>query len=164
MSIVADYADILHEVLPFDTYEEGVELMREYFTNFTHTMLNNTMHWVRCNPEEAGYNIGYVKRGTPGVGETGRFFAINKDDPSFKFSDDQRDHFDNGIATTVTSTDTTVGNLIGMLEAGQVHEVRRVYREAYEDLQYALQGMIRATKRAQRIINEKRANGGGGST
>jgi hypothetical protein len=51
--------------------------------------------------------------------------------------------------------DTRIRFQIEMLEAGQVHEVRRVYREAYEDYAYALQGMIRAIKRAQRIIKEK---------
>jgi hypothetical protein len=170
MTILSDYADVLYDALPCDTYEQMCAEMQNTFTFFTTEMVNNTLHFIRTHqddddPLNPGFNVIYVKRGRPGIDETGRFYASNKNDPSFKLDDDQRDHFDSGIAMAIMSSDTTIRNAISMLEAGQVHEVKRVYREAYEDLVFALQGMVRATKRAKRMINEKRAaNGGGGST
>jgi hypothetical protein len=166
MSILATYADVMYDLLPARDYQEILTGMQRTFTNFTKEMVNNTIAWVRRNPDEAGYNIGYIKAGTPGWDEGLRLFAINKNDPSFKFDDDQREHFDNGLLMTVLGIDTRIRLQVEMLEAGQVHEVKRVYREAYEDYAYALQGMVRAIKRAQRIIREKQAanGGGGGST
>jgi hypothetical protein len=160
MSIMSEYADFLYDALPCRTYEDILVEMKKTFPAFTLTMVNNTIHWIRAHqdendPDYPGFNIAYIKVGMPGWDEGLRIFAINKNDPSFKFDDDQRDHFDNGLLMTALSVDTRIRFQIEMLEAGQIHEVRRVYREAYEDYAYALQGMIRAIKRAQRIIKEK---------
>jgi hypothetical protein len=161
MSIMSDYADVLYDTLPCRTYEDILVEMKKTFSNFTLTMVNNTIHWIRAHqdetdPEYPGFNIAYIKAGTPGWDEGFRLFAINKNDPTFKFDDDQRDHFDNGLLMTALSVDTRIRFQIEMLEAGQVHEAKRVYREAYEDYQYGLQSMIRGIRRAQRIIKEKR--------
>jgi hypothetical protein len=161
MSINETYAEMLYEILPCDTYDDICAGMKDYFSNFTHEMVNNLLHFIRTHqddddPQNPGYNVIYVKRGTPGVGETGRFYAVNKNDPSFKLSDEQRDHFDNSIAMAIMSSDTTVKNAVEMLAAGQVHEVKQVYREAYEDLAYALGSFTRSMTRAKRIIERKR--------
>jgi hypothetical protein len=162
MSIMSDYADVLYDTLPCDTYEQIRDEMRKTFTGFSLEMVNNTLHFIRTHqddgdPDNPGFNVIYVKRGPLGDGETGRYYAINKNDPSFKLSDDQRDHFDSGIAMAVMSADTTLRNAIEMLIAGQVHEVKRIYREAYEDLQYELNSFVRKTKRAKEILERKRS-------
>jgi hypothetical protein len=164
MSIMSTYAEVLYEVLPRDTGPDICTGMQETFTNFTNDMVTNLLHFVRTHqddddPLNPGFNVIYVKRGNPADGETGRYYAINPNDPSFHLNDEQRDHFDNGIAMAIMSSDTTIRNAIKMLEAGQVHEVRQVYREAYADLQYRLEGFVRDMRRAKRIIEEKRANG-----
>ncbi|SRR5580765_3105033 len=164
MTIMSDYADILHEILPRSTGPDIADGMRDYFPNFTNEMATNLLHFVRTHqddddPLNPGFNVIYVKRGAPGVGEVGRYIAVNKNDPSFKFDDDQREHFDNGLAMAVKSSDTTIRNAVEMLAAGQTHEVKQVYREAYEDLAYALGGFTRSMQRAKRIIERKRGNG-----
>src|SRR5580765_5073543 len=156
MSKLAEYAEVLYDVLPCDTYQEILAGMLLTYPFFTLEMVNNTIHWVRTHPDEAGYNISYVKVGMPGVGEGRRFFVINKDDTTFRMSDEQIAHFDNGILMTVLGTDTRLKNQIEMLIAGQAHEARRVAREAYEDLQEELNGFVRKMRRVQRIIERKR--------
>lgn len=161
MSIMETYAEVLYEILPRDTTEHICQGMRETFSNFTEEMVTNLLHFVRTHqddddPLNPGFNVIYVKRGTPGAGETGRYYSINKNDPSFKLDDDQRAHFDNGIAMAIMSSDTMVKNTVEMLAAGQVHEVKQVYKEAYEDLAYALNGFLRNMTRAKRIIERKR--------
>ena len=156
MSRLSDYADTLYDVLPCDSYEEIRQGMSAIWPRITLSTVNNVLHWVRTHPDEAGFNVGYVKRGSPGYADVGgRYYVINKDDATFRFSDDQRQHFDLGILMTIKSADTLIKNQVEMLVAAQVHEAGRVAREAYEDLQYELAGFTRRMRRAHRLIQEK---------
>jgi|KBSMisStaDraftv2_1062788.scaffolds.fasta_scaffold09519_3 hypothetical protein len=155
MSKMSEYAETLYDILPCDSYEECRDGMSVVWPGITVEIVNNVVHWVRSNPDEAGYNISYIKRGTPGAGESNRLYVINKDDPTFRFSEEQREHFDNGVLMTVKTMNTFAVNQVEMLIAGQVHEAGRVAREALEDLQYQFEGFVRSMRRARRIITEK---------
>ncbi|MET0724205.1 MAG: hypothetical protein ABWY64_25730 [Tardiphaga sp.] len=156
MSKLAEYAEVLYDVLPCDTYEEILAKMQNTYPFFTSASVNNTLHWVRTNPDEAGYNIGYVKRGAPGWFGENRFYVINKDDPTFKLSDAQRTHLDQGFLSMIATIQTLLHNKAMMLDAEQVHETSRIQRECLADLQDDLNTATRKMIRMMRAVRNKR--------
>jgi ElaB/YqjD/DUF883 family membrane-anchored ribosome-binding protein len=160
MSKLAEYAETLYRVLRTksrDSYDEIRDAMEAEWSRISTSLVNATIHWVRTHPDEAGYNIGYVKRGSAAYWDTGgRYFIINEEDTTFKLSDDQRDHLDQGFLSMIATIQTLLHNKAMMLDAEQVHETSRIQRECLADLQDDLNTATRKMVRMMRAVRNKR--------
>lgn len=156
MTKLEQYAETLYSVLPATTRQQIRRKMASDWPRISLGTVDNLLHWIRKNPELAGFNVGYVKRGKATDNDENRFFVINKDDPSFKFSDDQRNHTDNGYVSTISAMETLAANMGEMMETAQVHEVLKVHRDVLADMQELAVFCSRQMKRLHRIIEEKR--------
>ena len=155
MPLYEQYADTMHDVLPQPSREAIRRAMANIWPGITISIVDQTLLWIRKNPDLAGFNVGYAKRGMPGFEEGDRYFAINKDDPSFRFTSEHRDHFDAGLNSAIQALGTTVRITDGILEAGEVHESLQMHRDAIADLREDIAACFRTARRLQRDIKKK---------
>jgi hypothetical protein len=150
--------EALYATLPATDYDE----IRRGMTRLAGRVItlggvNNTLHYIRTHPDECGFNVSYVKRGVARDSDENRYFIVNKDDRSFSFSPEHREHFDNGCHSTILTVETLSTNLAEMLEAAKTHERLSVHRDYLGDMQEVIVFLARRMARLRTVMAEKQA-------